>query len=56
MLLEKTEAGREKIRDDQLEEVEKKLREGHIVYLHPSKTLRNGSPDPSWSREVKGGH
>lgn len=31
----------------------KEVREGHILDLHPSKTLRNGSPSPSQSREVK---
>lgn len=53
MSLGKTEAGREKIRHDQLEEVEKNPREGLTVHLHPNKTLRNGSPAPCWSREVR---
>lgn len=46
LLLGKTEAGREKIRHDQLEEVEKTPREGHTVDLHPRKTLRNVPPAP----------
>lgn len=29
------------------------MREGHILDLHPSKTLGNGSPSPSQSREAK---
>ena len=50
MWLGKTEAGREKIRHDQLEEVEKKPREGRVVDVHP------GSPLSAWSRGAEDGH